>query len=121
MANELASVPKSELVARYQRMKNIVKNARAETEVVATRAMHATAALGGGALSGVLRGWDEEPMMVPGLDVPADAALGAAAIVVGVTGLAGNASDSAVAFGSGLGSAALAFYVRDTVRNRKDQ
>jgi hypothetical protein len=118
MASELAAVPKSEIVARYQRMKNTLKNAKKETEQVATRAMHATAALGGGAVCGVMRGWEDEAMMVPGTEIPADVALAALAIGAGVTGMAGNASDSAVAFGSGLGSAALAFHVKEAVANR---
>jgi hypothetical protein len=117
MAN-LTEVPKSELVQRFQRMQTTLKNARKEGEEIASRAMTATTGLAGGALCGAMRGWDDEPMTVPGTDIPADAAVAAVAILAGVTGVAGKASDSIVSFGTGVGAAAIAFHVKDAVQNR---
>lgn len=114
---DLAAVPKGELVKRLQSARSMIQNARKETEEITTRAMNATASVAGGALCGAMRGMDE-PLMVPGTDINADVALGAAAIVVGVTGMAGKASDAATSFGSGLAAAALAFYVKDAVAER---
>jgi hypothetical protein len=119
MAN-LAEVSKSDLIKRFQRMGSIVKSARAETEAITERAMNATATVAGGALCGAMRGM-EEPLQVPGTEIGADVALGGAAIIVGVTGLAGKASDAATAFGSGLAAAAVAFQIKETVETRREE
>lgn len=115
---DLAQVPKGELIKRFQSMRSMVKNARAETEAITERAMNATATVAGGALCGAMRGMDE-PLVVPGTEIGADVALGGAAIIVGVTGLAGKASDAATAFGSGLAAAAIAFQVKEAVEKRE--
>jgi hypothetical protein len=115
---DLAAVPKSELIKRFQSMRNTLKNAREETAEITERAMAATATVAGGALCGAMRGMDE-PLVVPGTEIGADVALAGAAIVVGVTGLAGNASDAATAFGSGLAAAAIAFQVKESVESRE--
>ena len=116
---DLAAVPKGELIKRFQSMRSMVKNARKETEEITERAMNATATVAGGALCGAMRGMDE-PLQVPGTEIGADVALAGLAIVVGVTGMAGKASDAAVSFGSGLAAGAVAFQIKETVENRKE-
>lgn len=118
MSGELATVPKGELIEKFQRMRSMVRSAKQETAEIAERAMAATAALAGGAAVGVMHGLDE-PLMVPGTDIPAGVALSAVAILAGVTGMAGKASDSVTSFGAGMGAAELAFVTRDAVKERK--
>jgi hypothetical protein len=116
--SELATVPKGELIEKFNRMRSMVKSARQETAEIAERAMGATATLAGGAASGVIRGL-EEPLMVPGTDIPADVGIAAVAILAGVTGMAGKASDSIVQFGAGIGAAALAFQVKEAMQENR--
>ena len=115
---DLTATPKGELIKRFQSMSTRLKNMREETEEISVRAMNATATVAGGALCGAMRGMDE-PLMVPGTEIGADVALAGAAIIVGVTGLAGKASDAATAFGSGLAAGAIAFQVKESVEARE--
>jgi len=115
--SELATVLKGELIEKFQRMRSMVKSARKETAEIAERAMGATASLAGGAACGVIRGLDE-PLTVPGTEIPADVGIAAAAILAGVTGLAGKASDALTQFGAGMGAGALAFEVQKAMKER---
>lgn len=114
---------KSELVSRVQRMRSTIQNVRKESEQIGERVVHSSLSLGGGILTGVMRGYNEdgEPLMVPGTEVPADAALAAGLLAIGVTGLAGKSSDYVTALGSGIGGAAAAFHVRDMVHKMRTE
>ncbi len=119
MTESITAAPKSEIVARWQRARAHLKTVRKEAEEISGRAVNAAAGLAGGALSGALRGWEDEPMMIPGTEIPADVGIAALAIVAGVTGLAGKSSDALCSLGTGVGAAALAFHVRDAVRESR--
>lgn len=112
---------KSELVTRLQRARNAMANIRKETEQITERLTGSILTVSGGVTSGVMRGWDEtgEPIMVPGTEIPADAASAAVGIALGVSGLAGNASGPIASLASGMGAAAAAFHTREMVRKAR--
>lgn len=115
------SLSKPELLTRLQRMRSTMANVKEQATEISGRVVSSTLAIGGGAASGMLRGWNEDGTVVevPGTDIPADAAIAAALLVVGVSGMGGKASDSVTALGSGMGAAAAAFQVKEMVNKAR--
>ena len=115
------SLSKTELLTRLQRMKNSIANVKEQASEISARVVSSTLTVAGGGASGVLRGWNDDgtPVEVPGTDIPADAALAAALLVVGVSGMGGKASDSITSLGSGMGAAAAAFGVKEMVNKAR--
>lgn len=120
MSADIAALPKSDLVARLRRASSTIKSVREKAAEGSERAMGVAMGLAGGATCGVLRGWDDEPLVIPGTEIPADVGVAALSIVMGVTGMAGpKASDAITMYGTGVGAGALAFHVRDAVRKER--
>ncbi len=111
------SLSKTELLTRLQRVKTTMANVKEQASEISTRVVSSTLSIGGGAASGMLRGWNEDgtAVEVPGTDIPADAAIAAGLLVLGISGMADKASDSITALGAGMGAAAAAFQVKEMV------
>ncbi len=93
----LASVPKSELVERYERAKGAIKRAREQTKVITNRTVTLALSGAGGFGAGIL---DHRIPEIAGL--PTSATVGLALGILGVVDAAGEASDHLLALGSGM-------------------
>lgn len=115
------ALSKNQAIERLQRTQSQLRNIKKEAAQVAARTVDATVGLAGGVASGVIRGYNEDgtPIMVPGTEVPLDLALAGVGIVVGVTGLAGEASRPLGAMGTGMGAAAAAFASQKMIREAR--
>lgn len=111
------TLSKTELLGRLQRMKTSMANVREQATEISGRVISSTLTVAGGVGSGVLRGWNDDgtAVEVPGTDIPADAAIAAGLLVMGISGMAGKGSDQITALGSGMGAAAAAFQVKEIV------
>lgn len=119
MAEAIQQKSKSELLQTVQRLRGSMKNVREQAAQISERVVESTMTLAGGGAVGVMRGWSDEPLMVPGTEIPLDAAVAASALVVGITGMAGKASDMVTALGSGMGAAILALHVEKAVKEAR--
>lgn len=117
----VTDLSKSELVSRVQRASNQLKNIKKEASEIAARTVDGAVNLAGATASGVIRGWNEngEPVMVPGTEVPADLAFGGLLMVVGITGMGGEASRPLGSLGAGLAAGGLASSTSKMIRKAR--
>lgn len=97
MATEIQKLDKRELAERYERAKQSIKRARAQGKVVVTRTTSLVMSGAGGFAAGMV---DHRIPEIAGL--PTSATVGLALGILGVVDAAGDASDSLLAFGSGM-------------------
>lgn len=108
------------LADKLESAQHKLKRVKEKGEVVAVRSMRAVATVGGGAAVGIMRGmWGDSTgaVHVPGTKIDADLALGVAAVMAGVTEVAGKASDDILAFGAGALAVVAARHIEQGVKD----
>ena len=102
------ALTKSEAVSSLMRVKSRLKAMSERTAEMGERTMGAAVTVGVSFGTGYAygRGWGER--MIPGTQIPLLAAGGATALIFGVTGLGGKASDTLAHVGQGIVGADLA-------------
>lgn len=113
----------SDVRQKLMRAKSTISNFREETREVSERGTEAVLGVAGAAIAGVLRNWDDAgPVEIPGTDVPVDLVVGGAAVLAGVTGLAGkNASRQTMVFGIGMAAPGIAQHAGQMVREYRSK
>lgn len=94
----------TKLADKLETAQNRIKKVKEEGQAIAVRTMHGVTTIAGGAMVGAIRGyWGDAngDVKLFHSQVDADLAIGVLALGAGITGIAGKASDEAVAFGSG--------------------
>lgn len=95
----------TKLADKLELAKGQIKRAREKGEIAAVRSMRAVSIIGGGAAVGLIRGLGNDKggkAKIPGTQIDADLTAGVVAVMAGLTGVGGKASDSLVDFGSGM-------------------
>lgn len=107
--SNLATKPKSQLVAAVERYRGSIARAKEQAKAVGRRTINGGLTVGSGYAVGMARN-KFGAVEVPGTEVPADLAIGCAATAIGLMGWADDYSDAIVAVGSGTLAGCAAIY-----------
>jgi hypothetical protein len=101
MSIAATDVPKNELVRKYESMRASLRRVREDSRQAAKLAVHGVLTSAGGAVSGYMS-TQSALVVVPGTNVPSDAALGSALMLGCALDMFDSASDNVASFAGGL-------------------